>query len=533
MPSHSTKILNTGALVIGSGISGLFTALKLAEAGVETMLVTKSAVEENNSRYAQGGIAAVLPSNTGDSIDLHIQDTIKASAGLCDAAAVRSILGEGYEAILDLLDHGVTFDRNPNNDDELALTKEAAHSVKRILHAAGDATGHSVEMTLIERVKAHPKISVLDYCHVVSLRGSCRAILVNQQQEIMIRAQHTILATGGAGRLFRYSTNPTISTGEGIALAFEMGADVKHMEFVQFHPTAFYASTEMVTDPVKTSPGPRFLVSEALRGEGGVLLNKHGERFMAKYHADAELAPRDIVTRAIYEEMRVSQQPCVWLDISHLSAEKIETRFPTILKNCLGFGVDIRTDKIPVTPAAHYLMGGVVVDLDGKTSVENLYAVGETACTGLHGANRLASNSLLECVVYARRVAAYISGLEQQAQTASNMPARDYCFDVQPDIKAALDELHTLMWEHVGILRDEAGLKLALDGILELQKKLAAKKWDQVVPHGIELSNQLTTARLITVAALNREESLGAHYRIDSCRVDSCPSTAAQEPVGV
>ncbi|MCE3236448.1 MAG: L-aspartate oxidase [Vampirovibrio sp.] len=514
MPTPSSIVKHVSAVVVGTGISGLFTALKLSSKGVNTMLVTKSALDESNSRYAQGGIAAVLPSNPNDSLELHLQDTIRAGAGLCNETSSRSILSEGYSAIEDLLCYGVPFDRKPDN--ELALTREAAHSIERILHAGGDATGHSVEMTLIDKVRNDPRIEVVEFAQVVELLVEndrcvgCRAVDYRKQQEIVIHSPHVILATGGIGRLYSHTTNPSIATGDGIALAHHIGAHIENMEFIQFHPTAFYADERL-----------HFLVSEALRGEGGILRNKSGERFAFKYHPDGELAPRDIVTRAIYAEMQAAGMDYVYLDISHLPAETIEKRFPTILANCLNFGIDIRKDLIPVAPAAHYLMGGITVDVDGRSTVNGLYAVGETAYTGLHGANRLASNSLLECVVLARRVANYIglAKTEPDSQTQTNLTqpvaTSVYEFDLPPNIQTLLDELHQLMWRHVGILRNEAGLHQAKTRLTEMSHTVQEHQWRLKVPAGTELSNQLIVATLITDAALARKESRGAHTRTD------------------
>jgi L-aspartate oxidase len=518
MVHSSFTVRQFPALVIGTGISGLFTALKLSSQGVRTLLITKSALDESNSRYAQGGIAAVLPSNPNDSLELHLQDTIRAGAGLCNEAAAKSILSEGYPAIEDLLLYGVPFDRTPENT--IALTREAAHSVERILHAGGDATGHSVEMALISKVKQDPLIEVIEYAQVVDLLVTanrcygCRAVDYKTQTEYLIFSPHTVLATGGLGRLYSHTTNPAIATGDGIALAHRAGAQIENMEFIQFHPTAFYAAEKL-----------HFLVSEALRGEGGILRNHSGARFAANYHPDGELAPRDIVTRAIYAEMQASHQQHVYLDITHLPAETIERRFPTILSSCLTFGVDIRKDWIPVAPAAHYLMGGITVDINGATTIDRLYSVGETAYTGLHGANRLASNSLLECVVLARRVAHSIVAFEEASRETpgtrfdptvipDQQPHR-YSFAAQPEMAESLDSLHHGMWEHVGILRYENGLRQEQAQIHMLLKRVLEQAWSQNIPIGRELSNQLTVAALITEAALARQESLGAHTRTD------------------
>jgi L-aspartate oxidase len=511
MDSSRFVSLQVPALVVGTGISGLFTALKLASAGIRVLLITKSSLDESNSRYAQGGIAAVLPNNRGDSLELHLRDTIRAGAGLCNEAASRSILAEGFPAIEDLLAYGVPFDREPNQD--LALTREAAHSIQRIVHAGGDATGHSVEMTLIGKVRKNSLITVMEYTQAVALLShdgrcyGCRAVNLKTRQEVVVYTPHTVLATGGIGRLYSHTTNPSIATGDGIALASRIGAEVGNMEFVQFHPTAFFADGRL-----------HFLISEALRGEGGILRDQDGVAFAKRYHPDGELAPRDIVTRAIYAEMQATKLPYVYLDISHLPAQTIEQRFPTILANCLQFGIDIRKDWIPVAPAAHYLMGGITADVNGKTSIPGLYTVGETAYTGLHGANRLASNSLLECVVLARRVACCIAAQntdEQAAPLPFPVEKVDFQFEVKPEITDALDGLHRLMWEHVGILRNKHGLKTTLEWIGRHLDKAEQQGWSLYLPDGAELVNQLMVAQLITQAALAREHSLGAHTRTD------------------
>lgn len=496
------------------------------------MLVTKSGLADNNSRYAQGGIAAVIPSNVEDSIELHVQDTLRAGAGLCDEDVARSILAEGFSAIEDLLAFGVPFDRTREN--HLALTQEAAHSTRRIIHAGGDATGHSVEMTLIDKVRQDPLIDVMEYCQVVELLFAgdvcygCRAVNIQDRCQRMILSMHTVLATGGVGQLYRYTTNPAIASGDGIALASQTGAALRDMEFVQFHPTAFYADGRV-----------HFLISEALRGEGGILKNHKGERFAQNYHPDGELAPRDILTRAIFSELHCEAQPNVFLDITHLPAAQIEARFPTILANCLTFGVDIRRDPIPVTPAAHYMMGGVSVDLTGKTTVQGLYSVGETAYTGLHGANRLASNSLLECVVLARRVAAdiqagYTSEHYMVPPEPINFSPKNYDFEEVPAIFERLATLHEVMWTSVGILRSEEGLLNALEAFDTLEAEAEERQWGHCVPHGVEYLNQLQVARFITRAALSRSECLGAHHRLDDPKNPFEPETSvsvAKEPV--
>lgn len=509
-----TNIKTCNALVIGSGISGLFTALKLAEANISTLLITKAGLDENNSRYAQGGIAAVLPQNPDDSLELHTKDTISAGAGLTNENAVRSILADGFEAIEDLLAHGVNFDRNADNT--LALTREAAHSVHRIIHAGGDATGASVERALIDKINQSPLIEAIPHCQAVELLTSsnrcsgARVIMLETGEEVLIQADYVVMATGGIGRLYSHTTNPAIATGDGISLAHKAAAKLQHMEFIQFHPTAFYADGNL-----------HFLISEALRGEGGILTNHEGDLFAKRYHPDGELAPRDIVTRAIFAEMRLSNKSYVHLDITHLPNATIEARFPTILESCLKFGIDIRKDLIPVAPAAHYMMGGIAINYEtGLSSVDNLYAVGESAYTGLHGANRLASNSLLECVVLARRVAKHIE--TQMAENAPkkaakpSIPLKHYQFKHSQLVEDRLKQLHDLMWEHVGIVRSDTGLLVAMQQLEAMSKEALAEQLSLVAPDGVEYVNQLRVAKLITQAAIQRKESLGAHFRADS-----------------
>ncbi|MBX2860675.1 MAG: L-aspartate oxidase [Vampirovibrio sp.] len=530
MTSSAFQTQQYPVLIIGSGISGLFTALKLASYNIQVLLVTKSTLSENNSRYAQGGIAAVLPDNPEDSLELHVQDTLKAGAGLCNEDAARSILSDGYDAIADMLDYGVPFDKKPNTD--LALTLEAGHSVRRILHAGGDATGREVEMTLVNKVRQHPLIAVKEFCQVTELlvdQNRCigaRACLHQEQQQYVFLAHHVVLATGGVGRLFAQTTNPSGATGDGFALAYRAGAALKDMEFVQFHPTAFYSEGNV-----------QFLISEALRGEGGILRNAQGEAFAHKYHPNAELAPRDIVTRAIYSEIQAqsdlpSPLPHVYLDITHLPHDKIETRFPTILTNCLTHGVDIRKDWIPVSPAAHYIMGGVDVTPQGQSTIDGLFVVGETAHTGLHGANRLASNSLLECVVLARRVAEEISLLDSAQRDTSSQSHHEpvaYRYDALPEVSTRIHQLHQWMWQDVGIIRSSAGLLQALNQVEAMLAEVEDQGLNQVVPAGVELHTQLVGAHMIILAALAREESRGAHYRSDFPDTEVAPMHSIQE----
>jgi len=511
--------LQTPVLIIGTGISGLFTALKIAESGISVVLITKNSLSENNSRYAQGGIAAVLPHNTDDSIELHLQDTLIAGAGLCNEVAVKSILSEGYDAVADLLLMGVDFDTDTQG--ALSLTLEGGHSVRRIIHAGGDATGRQVEMALIDKINASPFIQHLSHCTVTQLFVEnstvlgCQAVDTIHQTVLTITADKTVLATGGAGRLYRQSTNPAGSTGNGFALAYLAGAEMRDLEFVQFHPTAFVQNGEA-----------HFLVSEALRGEGGILRNAFGDAFATQYHPAGELAPRDIVTRAIFAEERKQREQgadcChVYLDMTHLPASTIENRFPSILTLAQSFGVDIRTDWIPVSPAAHYMMGGVRVDDQGQSTVNNLYIVGETLWTGLHGANRLASNSLLECLVVARRVARAIASCSGVSDnTPQELPLveetnDDFIFEIPETLTADMLRLHQCLWENVGIVRTEPQLRAALNTIASLKTLASQQQYHRYVPLGSDYVHQLTLAELIAQAALARTESRGGHYRED------------------
>jgi L-aspartate oxidase len=511
--THPVK--QADVLIIGSGISGLLTALKLAEAGLSCLLVTKTQLMETNSRYAQGGIAAFLPFNEEDSLALHVQDTLAAGAGLCDKAVVHDLLAEGADAINDLLELGVPFDKTENND--LALTREAAHSVRRIIHAGGDATGQSVETTLVARVQASRFIEVLEYLQVSHLLhhtdGSvcgAWAVALPAQQWVCLQAKAVIFATGGLGQLFQHTTNPSIATGDGLALAAKAGAHLRDMEFIQFHPTAFYHEGKC-----------HFLISEAFRGEGGRLVNSDGASFANRYHPDGELAPRDVVTRAIFSEMKRLKQPCVYLDMTHLDAAFLTERFPSINQFLLKRGLDMCQQLIPVAPAAHYLMGGLEVTPNGETSVAGLYAVGEVTRTGLHGANRLASNSLLECLVLARRVAKLVAErLKPKLKTGrASHPFHSppfqlaYAEEVPPfSLKERQQALQELMWLEAGIVRTERGLHHAEQTLKSWLKEAEHCKLHRWVPDGLELVNQLWVALAIVQAALKRKTSIGAHF---------------------
>ncbi|MBM3155615.1 MAG: L-aspartate oxidase, partial [Chloroflexi bacterium] len=447
-------------IIVGSGIAGLYTALLAKEAG-SVLLLTKGSIEDCNTRHAQGGIAAAIGKN--DSADLHFQDTTGAGDGLCDIEAVRILVNEAPDRIADLIKFGVPFD---TVDGQIALTREAAHTVPRILHAGGDATGEHIEVTLSRRVRMS-SVKLMEYCLVTEIivendevRG-IKALDVRTGSMLEYQSRFAILATGGAGRLFKYTTNSDVATGDGIALAYHAGAEITDMEFVQFHPT------------VLRLPGvPSFLISEAVRGEGGILRNVEGYRFMLDYTPDAELAPRDVVARSILYEMRKTGSDRVFLDVTHLSPKLITTRFPHIYRFCLDHGLDIAKGLIPVAPAAHYLMGGIRVNTWGETNIPGLFAAGETACTGVHGANRLASNSLLEVIVFSKRIMERTQS-KKRAPRKSKVAGKHYFLGKPVTSEASpqlnVPNLEKLLWDKVGIVRSGEGLTEAKDILMAWQ----------------------------------------------------------------
>ncbi len=506
---YTTEHISTDFLIIGGGIAGLRAAIELAQSG-EVLVVTKDAPTESSSEYAQGGVAVALSDE--DEISIHFEDTIKAGDGLCLRKAVSTLVEEGPERIRELILWGAAFDKEGT---KLAFTQEAAHSKRRILHAQGDSTGREIMRVLIDKVRSGGRVSKLDYAFTRDLivqNGRCVGAVVCRQtlkKVLVISARAVVLATGGAGRLYERTTNPLVATGDGMAMAYRAGAALVDMEFVQFHPTALFREG-----------APQFLLSEAMRGEGGMLRNIHGERFMDRYHPARELAPRDVVTRAIHAEMLATESGHVYLDMTHLNADYIIQRFPRIFSTCKDLGIDVTVEPIPVSPAAHYIMGGVKTDLWGATSVSGLFAAGETACTGVHGANRLASNSLLEGLVFGGRAGAAaakyarkrtdrneraVHGWTQQEQKKNvSAPSAD-----MNEIRAALKKL---MWNHVGIIRNKKDLTAAM-------KRLRA--WDRMVQDLppkrdlFELKNMIAASMLITRSALLREGSVGAHFRSD------------------
>ena len=514
------KYSRYSAIITGSGIAGLYAALK-TEQQVKLpdglLLITKSKLGESNSRYAQGGMVAVMKENKNDSTASHISDTIKAGAGLSEFNTVKFISENSDAVIKDLLKFGVEFDRN--EDNELAFTLEAAHSVNRVLHSGGDATGRMIEQALCEKVKENSNIEVYENSDAVELlvnnAGACRGVIVFNEfthEYETIYASVVILATGGIGQLYKYTTNPAGATGDGIALAYNAGAVLQDLEFIQFHPTA------LAIDGGEN----RFLISEAVRGEGAKLVDADGVEFMHKYHEKKELAPRDIVTRANFNEMNANRTKNVYLNATCIDSAKLAKRFPNISKKCLENGIDISKDFIPVAPAAHYFMGGVKTNLKGETSVQGLYAIGETASTGLHGGNRLASNSLLECVVCAYETAKFLKGneiktpkhIDENIKKIIHKYSNDEENFEEIDVTELKHQLQNIMWDYVGILRSEETLRTAMEKIDELKSKFPRK--NRCLNRAeYEFKNMLTVASLITQSAYNRKESRGAHYRLD------------------
>ncbi|WP_309122862.1 L-aspartate oxidase [Paenibacillus sp.] len=495
--------VETDVIVIGSGIAGLYTALKAADAKQRVMMIAKKSLLESNTRYAQGGIAAVISDE--DSPLYHRQDTLIAGAGLCTSAAVDVLVHEGPDGVQELIRFGTQFDREDGG--EYALTMEGAHSQRRILHAQGDATGAEIVRALAAETRRNERIEVWDdhFClDLVTDQGECCGVVVERPfggERVFVMAKATVLCTGGAGQLYRYTTNPEIATGDGIAMAFRAGAYVQDVEFVQFHPTAL------------TYPGaPRFLISEAVRGEGAVLRNIRGERFMERYHPQLELAPRDVVARAIVSEIDKTKSTFVYLDLTHESQDVVKARFPTIYEFCLRYGLDLSSDWIPVAPAAHYMMGGVKTDLHGETNVRRLFACGEVSSTGVHGANRLASNSLSEAIVFGRRIVERIRALpplERDPEFHVVLGRTDA--STQPVVERRL-KLQKLMLRYAGLVRNEKGLKKGLE---ELRKQSSLFMTKLSGREQFEYANLLTLALLTVLAALRREESRGAHYRED------------------
>lgn len=495
-------VKETDVIVIGSGIAGLYTAIRAAEQ-LHVTMITKRSLMDSNTRYAQGGIAAVFSEE--DSPQSHREDTLLAGAGLCSSQAVNILVQEGPERVKELMTLGTSFDLE---DGEIALTKEGAHSHRRILHANGDATGHEIVRALSEQAVSSSNVELWEDHYVIDLiteGEECLGALVQQPdgQRVFLRGKRaTILCSGGAGQLYRYTTNPEVATGDGVAMAYRAGAQIRDMEFIQFHPTSL------------CYPGaPRFLISEAVRGEGAVLRNIHGERFMERYHELLELAPRDIVARAIVAEMELTKSSVVYLDISHEAPEMIKRRFPTIYETCLTYGLDLTSDWIPVAPAAHYMMGGVRTGACGETDVQRLFACGEVSSTGVHGANRLASNSLSEAIVFGGRIVEQILGLASSLKTGQGIACLEprSAAAIQPVVERRL-KLQKVMVRQVGLRRTRDGL---LKGIEELKRQLPLFESSLTSREQLEFANMLTSALLLAESALVRAESRGGHYRED------------------
>lgn len=498
---NDLPVVETDVIVIGSGIAGLYTAI-MASATQNVLLITKKSLLESNTRYAQGGIAAVTAED--DSPAYHRQDTLLAGAGLCSSAAVDVLVNEGPVGVQELIRLGTMFDVE---NGELALTQEGAHSHRRILHANGDATGYEIVRALSIQVEMLHNIEVWDDHFVIDLiteQGECHGALVQMPdgKRVFVRGRATVMCSGGAGQLYRYTTNPEVATADGVAMAYRAGAEIRDMEFIQFHPTAL------------SYPGaPRFLISEAVRGEGAVLRNIRGERFMPKYHDLLELAPRDIVARAIVSEMEATGSTFVYLDITHESPEMVRHRFPTIYETCMQYGLDLSSDWIPVSPAAHYMMGGIKTNLHGESSVKRLFACGEVSSTGVHGANRLASNSLSEAIVYGSRIVERIKSLPEPSgdplHVSFHLGRRDAPSQAMVEKRLKLQKV---MVRYAGLRRNRDTLLRAAEELgrqLPLFQSLLSKREEY------EFANMLTASLLVVQGALGREESRGAHYRED------------------
>ncbi|MDP9878849.1 L-aspartate oxidase [Variovorax boronicumulans] len=508
----TSAVRDFDVLIVGSGLAGLSAALHLAPTH-RVAVLTKRALNDGSSAWAQGGIAAVLAA--GDSFDAHVEDTLVAGAGLCDPEATRFVVEGAPQAIGWLRELGVPFSEEGG---DLHLTREGGHSQRRIVHVT-DATGAAVQQVLIERVRRTPNITLFEHHTLVDLvtgtklglaDPSCQGLyaLDDETDEVLaFRAPHTILATGGAGKVYLYTTNPDTATGDGIAAAWRAGCRVSNLEFIQFHPTCLY-------HPHAKS----FLISEAVRGEGGLLKLPNGTRFMPKHDERAELAPRDVVARAIDFEMKKHGLDCVYLDISHQPPDFLKEHFPNILARCLELGIDITREPIPVVPAAHYTCGGVLSDLAGRTDIPGLYAIGETACTGLHGANRLASNSLVECMVFARAAADAIAQAPSRERAA--LPAWDESRVTDADEAVVIshnwDELRRFMWDYVGIVRTNKRLERASHRIALLQAEIQEFYANfHVTRDLLELRNLVQVAELIVRSAQARHESRGLHFSRD------------------
>ena len=519
-------IVESDFLVIGSGIAGLSFALQAADHG-RVAIVTKRDIAESATKYAQGGIASVF--STEDSFDSHVQDTLVAGAGICNEDVVRMVVEEGPQTIRNLIEWGVKF-TTTTKGDEYDLTREGGHSARRILHAE-DITGREIERALVEAARQHPNIQIFEY-HIAIDLITCAKIArqpvsdnccvgahvldINGNRVLTFASRTTLLASGGAGKVYLYTCNPDVASGDGVAMAYRAGATVANMEFMQFHPTTLF-------HPHAKS----FLISEAVRGEGAILRRRDGTAFMEKYHHLKDLAPRDIVARAIDNEMKTYGDDCVYLDITHEPADFVRSRFPNIYQTCMEFGLDMTRDWLPVVPAAHYLCGGVAVNANAETDISGLYAIGEAAFTGLHGANRLASNSLLEAAVYAGRAARHATAnlKERPVIERDAIPEWDSSTATNSDemvvVSQNWDEIRRFMWNYVGIVRSTKRLERAMRRIRLIQDEIHEYYWNFIITSDlIELRNIATVAELIVSCAQMRTESRGLHYTIDYPNLD-------------
>jgi L-aspartate oxidase len=501
-------------LVIGGGVAGLRAAIAASKEGADVLVLTKDTISQSNTWYAQGGIAAVLQPE--DSIELHEKDTIACGAGLCDEKAVHIVIEEGPQRVLELLSWGAHFDKQPGNAHELSFGLEGGHSFARIVHAYGDATGKELAQTLINNVKSHENIRVSEMSFVIDLltdQGQCVGALAMIKGEInLIWAKRTIIASGGAGQLFRETTNPKIATADGHAMAYRAGATLKDMEMVQFHPTALYVAG-----------ASRVLITEAVRGEGAHLVDRNGYRFMKDYHSAGELAPRDVVSLAIVHQIRKTNFTHVYLDVRHLPTEPFKNRFPQLAQLLAQFDINPARDLIPIQPATHYMIGGVHCDSVGKTSLSGLYAVGEAGCSGLHGANRLASNSLLEGLAFGARAGADAGrwAVANEVKFPSHLEHRiAKSTKTELDLTDVKSSLRSIMWRNAAIERHGDRLNETREIIAFWSRYVMDKTFspadmgEDAIP-GWELQNMLTACFLITTAAYTRTESRGAHYRVD------------------
>jgi L-aspartate oxidase len=533
------QFFNFDFVVVGSGIAGLISALRLSRLG-RVAVITKKERSESNTNYAQGGIACVMTSE--DSLQRHVEDTLVAGAGLCNEAVVKAIVAGAPAAIADLVRMGLQFsERSAEDGGGYDLGREGGHSKRRILHA-GDITGREIERVLLSRVAEEPAIAVMEHCMVIDLittswlgedgDNRCVGAYVLMQKTgtiAAVRAPVVILATGGGGKTYLYTSNPDVATADGVALAWRAGVPIANMEFIQFHPTCLY-------HPAAKS----FLVSEAVRGEGAELVNREGESFMERYDPRGSLAPRDIVARAIDSEMKATGQPCVYLDIRHKGRAFLEARFPNISEVCRRFGIDIAEQLIPVVPAAHYFCGGVQAGVDGQTVIPGFYVVGEAACTGLHGANRLASNSLLEGAVCANRMADHIAGIWPGRGTSQRVRIPEWRFNeaVPSDegvvVEHNWNEVRQCMWDYVGIVRTNRRLDRAYRRIRNLRQEIREYYHDYLVTGDVlELRNIAAVAELIVRSAQMRHESRGLHYTLDYPELlPEAVNTVISDPAG-